>query len=534
MKRRFRLLLSIIFVLTVLGSLHAQSDNEPEHLFKKLNLPAVTEITTHEISAGEFLIPNTGISAGDLPAFIRVCLTSKPTEKSDIKIEVWLPQEGWNGRFLGTGNGGLGGSISYSTLISGLRAGFAVANTDMGTSDKDGLLFSTPERWDDFGHRSTHEMTVVGKAITEAYYNKKPLFSYFIGCSTGGGQALMEAQRYPEDYDGIISGAPANNRTHIHTSFFWNYRALIDEKNCDCEFTKEQMQAVTDAIIKENAGKDGGAPTDNFLTDPRQASFDPHTLSGILSDGQINILEKIYKGATNPVTGELIYTAFPLGSELYGSGLTYKKDIQQFPRGEIYPLMWSWGKDFDFKDFDFNKDVEKMDKQLAPKLNANNPDLSVFKRQGGKLLMYTGTADQIVPFQDAVNYYERVIKEQGNLQNTQDFFLYYLVPGMAHCGGGPGLNDIGQHISKNVPQSESYNLFIALIKWVEEGVKPDKIFATAFNDANPQKGVRFIRPVYPYPLLPIYIGGDPANPDNYKPEKQGEGNMKIPAERYLK
>ncbi len=528
-------ILLLIFLNTcVLHDLQAQSEEDILSLFKNLNLPTVTEIEVQDVYEGEFIMPATGKSAGDLPAHIRVCITSKPTENSDIKIEVWLPKENWNGRFLGTGNGGLAGSIAYWHLITGLRAGFAVANTDMGTSDSDGLLFSTPERWEDFGHRSTHQMTVIGKALATTYYKKKPSYSYFIGCSTGGGQALMEAQRYPDDYDGIIAGAPANNRTHIHTSFFWNYRALTDEKDCDCEFTREHVQAITDAIIRTNAGKDGGAPSDNFLTDPRRATFNPHSLQGTLSEGQIRILEKIYQGAKNPVTGEHIYTAFPLGSELYGSGLFYKKDIGKFPRGEMYPLMWSWGKDFDFHTFDFDKDVDKMDELLAHKLNANNPDLSTYKDQGGKLLMYTGTADQVVPFQDAAYYYERVIEKQGGLENTQEFFLYYVVPGMAHCGGGPGLNDFGQFISTNTPQSESYNLFIALIKWVEEGIKPGKIFATAFNEADARKGIRFIRPVYPYPLLPDYTGGDPANPDNYKPVNHGYGNMQIPAGKYLK
>jgi len=527
-------LLSALLILTTIFLTKAQSDENLLSLFKHLDLPTVKELNVYDIKKSEFVIPNSAKSAGELPAHIRICVTSKPTEKSDIKIEVWLPKENWNGRFLGTGNGGLAGSIAYWSLISGLKAGFAVANTDMGTSDTDGLLFTTPERWADFGHRSTHEMTTIGKAFATAYYNREPAYSYFIGCSTGGGQGLMEAQRYPGDYDGIIAGAPANNRTHIHTSFFWNYRALLDEKDCDCEFTRQQVEVITHAIIEENAGKDGGAPTDNFLTDPRMATFNPETLSPMLSDAQIRILKKIYGGTINPATGEMIYTAFPLGSELYGSGLFYKKDTTKFPRGEMYPLMWSWGKGFDFRTFDFDKDIMKMDELLSPMVNANNPDLSAFKNRGGKLLMYTGTADQIVPFQDAANYYERVIKEQRSLNNTQDFFLYYLVPGMAHCSGGPGLNDFGQSISRNIPQTESYNVFIALMKWVEEGIKPYKIFATAFNNANPQDGIRFIRPVYPYPLLPEYTGGDPANPDNYKPVKHEIGSMHIPADRYLK
>lgn len=530
-----RSFLLILLIALFAPGLYAQPDGDMERLFRSLNLPGITGITVSRVREGNFTLPGSGQDAGILPAHIRVELMCKPTERSEIKIEVWLPEENWNGRFLGTGNGGLAGAISYWPLISGIRAGFATANTDMGTSDTDGLLFTTFERWEDFGHRSTHEMTVAGKAVTAAYYKRKPSFSYFTGCSTGGGQALMEAQRYPEDYDGIISGAPANNRTHIHTGFFWNYRALVDEKECECEFSEEQIRAITAAVIKENAGKDGGAPGDNFLTDPRLATFNTRTLEGLLSEQQIRMLDKIYGGAKNPRTAELIYTPFPLGSELYGSGLRYKKDPSRFPKGEMYPLMWSrGGKDFDFKDFDFDRDVDEMDRLLAAALNANSPDLSTFRERGGKLLMYTGTADQIVPFQDAVHYYERVTGQEGSLDKTQDFFLYYLVPGMAHCAGGPGLNDFGQSVGMNVPQSESYNLFIALMKWVEQGIKPGKIFATAFNEANPQKGIRFIRPVYPYPLLPHYTGGDPYSPDSYIPVPHDAGNMQAPAAGYLK
>lgn len=528
---------SLLFILCLFfttENLHSQSGKEIVSLIENLNLPNVTVIGAEEAKKGNFKIPETDHVTENLPTHIKIQLVSKPTPKSDIRIELWLPKENWNGRFLGTGNGGLAGKIQYWPLISGLKAGFATVNTDMGTSNKDGLLYSTPERWEDFGHRSTHEMIVIGKAITTAYYKKAPSYSYFIGCSTGGGQGLMEAQRYPDDYDGIIAGAPANNRTHIHTSFFWNYRALVDETDCMCEFTEEQLQAINEAILKQNVGKDGGAPTDNFLTDPRLASFDTQQLKTILSNKQINILNKIYAGAVNPSTGETIYTAFPYGSELYGSGLKYKKNPDNFPQWEMYPLMWSWGKDFDFKDFDFDKDLEKMDKLLAPILNANNPDLSEFNKRGGKLLMYTGTADQVVPFQDAANYYERVMQNTSDENDIESFFLYYLVPGMAHCGGGPGLNDFGQSISDNIPQNESYNLFIALMKWVEEGSRPNKIYATAFNEANPQKGIRFIRPIFPYPFFPDYTGGDPNDPENYKAEDHGIGSMRIPSERYLK
>ena len=174
--------------------------------------------------AGGFSLPD-GRHLATLPAFVRVAFTSRPTAVSFIRSEVWLPRAGWNGRFLGTGTGGGAGYIDYQSLAGGLARGFATANTDLGTSPSVYDLIGVPERWADFGYRATHEMTVAAKAIARAYYQRAAHRAYFAGCSTGGQQALAEAQRYPADYDGLLVGAPANNRTHLHASFIWNLLA---------------------------------------------------------------------------------------------------------------------------------------------------------------------------------------------------------------------------------------------------------------------------------------------------------------------
>lgn len=518
-------LLTVICYATLLSlfSLEARNDSlrtEFQQLFPENVF--ITEVS--------FVSDSVFYSYSDLPPFLRVAITAKPSSESAIQIEIWLPLHNWNGRFMGTGNGGGAGNINFWPLTVGVKRGFAVANTDMGTFPNANEMSAFPERQKDFGYRATHEMTAIGKTITTYFYKQKSAYSYFVGCSTGGQQALMEAQRYPDDYDGIIAGAPANNRTHLHTQFLWNYNATNAEP--DCQFTKEQLIQIRDLILKTNVGKDGGAPDDNFLTDPRAAVIDYDKLD-FLSNKQVEALKKIHQGPVNPITKERIYTPAPLGSEINGGGIDAQQQID-FTHHHFYPFLWTYGNDVDFKQFDFNKDVDKVDAALAERLNANNPNLNTFKENGGKLLMYTGTNDAIVPFQDAMHYYERVIAIQNGLEATQDFFRYFIIPGMGHCGGGPGLNECGQTANMNVPLDNEHDMVTALMNWVEKGIAPDQFIVTSYNENDAQKGIRMQRPVFPYPAFPEYTGGDYTLPANYKATTRERGNVPFPADRYLK
>jgi feruloyl esterase len=532
------LLLTLFFVLVgITGSAAAGNliQNQPDSLnchcaqLAKLSFPAATVTAAECVPAGTFTPPGNAKPLTGLPAFCRIAATLKPSPDSEIRIELWLPEQDWNGRFLGTGTGGGAGYINYGSLAMGLRRGFATGNTDMGTSPGANMLAGHPEKWTDFGHRATHEMTVAGKAITAAYYNKPPHHTYFSGCSTGGQQALMESQRYPEDYDGILAGAPANNRTHLHTGFVWNLRATNDVPG-SAFLPKEKIDMITRAVIQACAGKDGGAPGDNFLTDPRACHFNPETLplcpdgtddAPCLTKPQLDALKKIYAGPVNPRTGERIYTPIPLGSENVGSGIELQQNPKLSPNALFYQYKWAFGADYDYNTFDFDRDQDRLDSLLGPVLNANSTDLSAFSKHGAKLLMYAGTADPLVPYQDALGYYERVMGVQGGLPQTQAFFRFFLIPGMGHCSGGPGLNDGGDMLG-------------ALIQWKEEGVAPQQLIGTAYEHADPQKAVRFKRPLYPYPLLPAYKGGDPAVPENYKAVAHPEQKVTEPALRYLK
>ncbi len=528
MKRYF--ILNFLTLLLIVPRVNAETTKDELQQIRTIKLQGVTITEVEDVPAGNFTTRG-GEKLTKLPAFLRVAFTSKPTPESNIRCEIWMPKKKWNGRFLGTGNGGGAGHINYSALQSGVKRGFATANTDMGTSPDAHEIIDYPERWADFGYRSTHEMTVVSKTIMQVYYKKSTYYSYFTGCSTGGQQALMEAQRYPMDYNGIIAGAPANNRTHLHTFFVWNLIATNHGGDI-AVLSQKKMEFLSKLVMKNCVGKDGGAPGDNFLTDPSVCKFNPESLpkcsDGNVTDScfaraQIKALIKIYAGPINPRTGERIYSPLPLG------GTQLEKTLSHF-----YLFKWVYGKDFDYIKFDFDSDMGKVDSILGPILNANNPDLNQIKNRGGKILMYTGTADQIVPAPDAINYYERVIEAQGGLKETHDFFRFFLVPGMGHCGGGMGLNDFDQGLLLNPKQNSTNDILTAMIRWVEKGIAPDSLIATAFTCCDTINHVRFQRPIFPYPKFPNYIDGDPNSPSSFKGVVHDWGGTLAPAGKYLK
>jgi feruloyl esterase len=528
------------FVAAQTGSHDATTCVQPDSLREKiraLKIPDVTITKVQMITAGTYTPQGTDKAFTGLPAFCLVAATLTPAPASNIRMEIWMPVNHWNGRLLGTGNGGGAGNIIYRSLAAGLKKGYATANTDMGTAPSAGAAINYLDKWADFGFRATHLMTVVSKAILLAFYNKPQQHAYFVGCSTGGQQALMEAQRYPGDYDGIIAGAPANNRTHLHTGFLWNHK--VTNSMPGAAFTAAELTRLHRAVIQAFAGKDGGAPGDDFLTDPRLAKFDPATFfacrenkDSCFTPAQIAALAAIYAGPVNTRTKEQIYTAPPAGSENIEGGLGYQQ-TSKGADGLFYPFKWVFGVGFNYRQFDFDKDLAKLDSVLAPLLNANDPHLDPFKKRGGKLLMFTGTSDPLVPYQDALHYYERVVQEQHGLKETQSFFRYFLVPGMGHCTGGPGLNDFGQNLSMTVPQDSEHDLLLALVKWVELGTAPDKIIASATGCCGMPDTVRFQRPVYPYPLFPHYTGGDVHSPDSYRGVEHARGDVVKPAEVYL-
>jgi feruloyl esterase len=482
------------------------------------------------------IAPDLAQRVASMPAFCRVVAIATPTPDSRIGVEVWLPVQGWNGRLLGTGNGGGAGRIAYEMgMVEGLKRGFAVANTDMGTAPDINQTAGHPERWIDFGHRATHEMTRVAKAMVSAFYKVASFRSYFEGCSTGGQQALSAAQRYPADYDGILAGDPGNNRTHVASYFLWNYATL--NASPLAKLSAAQWSMVSDAVLAHCAGKDGGAPGDRFLTDPRQCRFDPASLpicragssaEDCLTAPQVATVSRLYAGPTNFRTGERIYAGLTLGSEDQPLGPVMQGDAATWPDQQFYPFRWSLGSAFTPGAFTFDADLDRVDAQLAGPLNANAADLVEFARRGGKLMLYTGVADPAVPFAEVVNYYDRVGASAGSAD--ADFARLFLVPGMGHCFGGPGVTDIGQPFTSTIPPAQESDALMSLVAWTEGSPPPSTLIArTPASDGRPDRE----RPICAYPALPEYRGGDAAKRASFVCVPHARGTDQRPAGRYL-
>jgi feruloyl esterase len=304
-----------------------------------LTLPDTTITIAQTVSAG---------AQPGLPAFCRVAATLQPVPGSNIRIEMWMPVAAdWNGRFLGTGNGAFGGAIRSDSLSNGLRLGYATVNTDQGTFPAAtlpnagyGAGIGHPEMVIDWGWRSTHLMTVIAKRIVNTFYGRTPKHSYFNGCSTGGHQALSEAERFPDDYDGILAGAPGHNRTQLHTYFLWT---AILASHPDYAIPASKTPLINNAALAACAGKDGGLSTDGFLTDPRHCDFDPAVLQctgadapTCLTQGQVQGLKLAYQGPRNPRTGRLIYPGWERAT---GGSLNYPPNLREGPsRWFSYPL----------------------------------------------------------------------------------------------------------------------------------------------------------------------------------------------------
>jgi feruloyl esterase len=517
-----------------------------------LMLPETTITAAESVPAGTYKAPN-GQVFTDLPAFCRIAATLTPTSDSNIKIEVWMPYSGWNGRYLGTGNGGFGGVV-YGTLAIYLARNYAVANTDQGTSpaatDPLGprVLTGHPEKQIDFGTRSTNLMTVRSKQIIEAFYGEPSKYSYFAGCSGGGGNAVHEALQFPGDYDGIVAGAPFMNETHLNAGHVWNSQAFDGPAN----ITAAQATAITAAVVKECAGKDGGSSSDNFLTDPRDCHWDPAALqctggaadaATCLTAPQVAAMRKFYQGPINSRTGERILAGRVRGSETnsgYPAALATRGPSTAFQ-------YWVFGNNFDWRTFDFDQEMDAIDDALAARLNANTADLEEFESHGGKLILTHGFADPVLPTLNTVAYYERLIASQTHegrlderkrkeaLRRTQEFARLFLFPGVAHCGGGAGPGTLqGDTLPTGAGTGNNTIERIALdplVQWVEHGIAPDQIIA--YHVTN---GVTDLsRPICPYPELPRYKGvGDPTKASSFACVTDGDrDDNQPPAPKYL-
>ena len=444
-----------------------------ETVFGQNLIPDFTGVLAAENSVAETAEWILGGHCADqkgLPELLRVRVISTPAPGSRIVSEVWLPKK-WNGLFIGTGNGGMGGGICYGELGGYARDGYAVANTDLGTSGGRDSAIGNPEVVKDFGWRATHVMTVVGKKLTEAYYGETPRLSYFLGGSTGGQQALSEAQRFPEDYDGIVAGVPANNRVFLHTYFIWNYHCLHTE-NGEPLFTWDEVVTISDLAAAWFSEKTG--ITRNYVAYPYAGEDTiPEFLAYLkartaFSDRQLTALRMLYEGPRDPVSGKQIYNGMPIGSERYFCGIM---DCQRPHNPNAYPFIWTFGRDYDCETFDYAADLKAVHEALSADLNANDPDLSAFRNHGGKLIAFSGSADACVPYPDFLGYYLRAAEAEGDMERLQAYFRWFLLPGKDHGGGGLGTN----HFTTD--REGRITMLTAIRQYREDGIAPERLYA---------------------------------------------------------
>jgi feruloyl esterase len=461
----------------------------------KLALPDTKITLAERVPAGGFSAPGAQQPL-QVPALCRVAGTVSPA----INFEVWLPEgDTWNGRFQAVGGGGLAGIISYPAMAEAVRGGYASSSTDTGHVASDTTWMADRQRVIDYGYRAIHEMTVKAKAVIEAHYGRVAEYSYFNGCSTGGRQGLMTAQRYPDDYDGIASGAPVNRFTTLHMGQLWMAHATL--KKPGAVLTREDLTRVGEAVMAQCDASDG--VKDGILTDPRTCDFDPSKVQG-LSAPQIEALELAYQGAVNPRTGEQLYAGLEPGGEgpqpgNPGWGMLMNGREPFAISGAVLNGLGFENPNWDWKTFDFDRDVELIDQKLFGVLNAVDPDLRDFKNGGGKLIVWHGWNDPGVMPQQTLEYYGDVVEFAGKTTGgdgaafTDEYLRLFMLPGVGHCRGGAGPDQV--------------DWMAALAGWVEKGTKPATITATAMRDGK----VAMTRPLCPHPRVAHYKGRGDTN-----------------------
>jgi feruloyl esterase len=470
-----------------------------------LALPHARITRAQTVPAGMFTGTPAGILApgapsfrpyNALPEFCRVAATLAPSSDSEIKIEVWMPASGWNGRFEAVGNGGWAGQISVQALAGGIARGYAIAATDTGHSGSDGsFAFNHPEKLVDFAYRAVHEMTVQAKAFVQAYYGKAPSESYWDGCSTGGRQGLKEAQRYPADYDGIIAGAPANYMTHMLTQSLWVAHATL--KNPAGYIPRVKYAPIHQAALDACDSLDG--VKDGVIDDPTRCHFDPKAIqcaaddtAACLTAPQVEAARRIYAPAKNPKTGAVIFPGLEPGSEMGWAGLAGGPAPMSIATDYFKYIVFK-NPAWDFKTLDFDKDVALADSLDKGNDNAIDPNLKAFLGRGGKLLMYHGWADMLIAPENTVNYYTSVVNASGGVAAVSDSIRLFMVPGMGHCVGGDG--------------PSNFDKLGPLEQWVERKKAPDRLVATHLTGG----AVDRTRPLCPYPQVAVYSGTGSTN-----------------------
>ena len=475
----------------------AQAATSCEDLAKTA-LPHTQVTSATLVAAGKFT-PPAGPGAGNpnnnkvyatLPAFCRIQATSKPTPTSDIKLEIWLPAEKWNGRLEALGNGGFSPNIMLNNLAQAVAQGYAAVgnNTGQDTGNAD-FSIGHPERIPDWGSRAVHESVVNGKALAQAHYGMKPAYAYWNSCSTGGRQGLVAAEYYPDDFDGLAVGDPANPMTRLQANSIYINLAL--NKDAESFITQEKWAAIAKVVMEQCDAKDG--LKDGLINNPMACNFKVETLQckgedkvSCLTAPQIVAYRKILTGSVNPRTGEHLYPGYPFGTEMLPGPVAGKNPDNSAPA--TFKMLFQ-DKDWDFHTFDFDKDTARAAKLGNDTIDAvDEKKLAKLFAHGGKLFMYHGWVDPAISPLISVDYYTKAVAANGGKAKADQSIRLFLVPGMAHCGGGYGPN--------------TFDKMEVISNWVEKGQAPDRIIASRVEN---DKVVR-TRPLCPYPQVSKYKG----------------------------
>lgn len=497
----------------VLAFASAAFAETPCENLKSLNLANVTFTTVESVPAGPFR-PPTGPAAAQalaagapvgrggrggapggrgaappllLPAYCRVAMVLTPSSDSHIEMELWLPEAAdWNGKFQAVGNGGWAGSITFPSMAQALREHYATASNDTGHTGQDPIFgLGHPEKLVDFAWRANHEMTVQSKAIINAYYGKASRLNYWNGCSTGGRQALMEATKFPADFDGVIAGAPANWQTHLHA---WDMNVAVTAiKNPGMFMTRGKLETLHNAVLAQCDAMDG--VKDGIVSEPRKCKFDPSVLlckgadtDSCLTQEQVEGAKLVYAAARKK-DGTYIFPGKEPGSEPVWSQLNPAKAPVSLILGTFQVATYQ-DANWDWHNYNLDRDVAAADEKFGY-VNAGY-DLSAFKARGGKLLLYHGWTDTAISPGNTIDYYENVLKKMGPKQDS--WMRLYMVPGMNHCQGGAG--------------PDQFNKMGVVERWREGGTEPEAIIAEHVSGNT----VDMTRPLCPYPQVAVYKG----------------------------
>jgi hypothetical protein len=427
-----------------------------------------------------------------------------------------MPLSGWNGKFMGQGNGGFAGSISYQGLAVAVLSGFATGGTDTGHTaggTDAGWALGHPEKVIDFGYRGVHTMTELSKTVVQAFYASAAKRNYFSSCSDGGREALMEAQRFPGDYDGILAGAPAYNWTKLLSRAAGMNQMLLAKPEGYLPASK--VPAISKAVLVACQREEPGP----FLADPRTCQFSPKAMlckgaetDGCLTQAQADSVKALYSGSFLH-DGTLVYHGLLPGGELGGNGwpgwITGDKPgtsaVSAYSENYFRNMVYS-DANWDPKGFDLDRDLKAAQENTASAVDAVNPDLTAFKERGGKLILYHGWNDAAISPLGTIDYFNSVVEKVGRPE-TEEFVRLFLASGLQHCGGGPGLADFGQFGPSFDPalDNPAHNITFALEEWVEKGTAPEQVIARGGYEVEGKK-VSFSEPICAYPKAAEYKG----------------------------